>query len=448
MKKFLLGSVLLGVVMAPLLWAEEVPYDRYAPARSEDSLSEESSGNSRSLQSFGKHFLVYPFELIRRPVDRTLVFLEDYHVYDKANWVYEQMKNRGAEPKVLSFALSGEDRLGGGIDLDFTRLTGLKEHSPDTTLKASGFWSIDHITDYQAKFNQERIGGTGLFAGGQFQYETRGDEHFYGIGPNTSAGDETSYRMERTALILPVGYEFSSSLKAQGQFAYENVNITNGENGRLGIIDNIFVATGRQNIPGLAGDELLSWGLDLEHDNRDDKELPTRGGYERLHFSYHKGLESNSGFFKYRAEGARYFKLFSDRQILAFRGLIEQNNETRHREVPFFDRSRLGGYGIYPRLGDTHRGFRRDRFYDESLLLFNLEYRWVTWEHREWRMDSVLFWDEGQVFGDWNEFQLKDFNASYGIAFRVSVEGEVLITFEVARSREGVQLYAKTKTPF
>jgi len=436
------------MVMAPSLWAQEVSYDRYGSVSSKDSLSEESAESSGSLQSFGKHFLVYPFELIRRPVDRTLIFLEDYHVYDKANWAYEQLKNKGLEPKVLSFALSGEDRLGGGIDLDFTRLTHLKEHSPDTTLKASGFWSIDHLSDYQVTLNQERIGGTGLFAGSRFQYENRGEEHFYGIGPNTSLGDETSYRMERTTLALPVGYEFSNSWKAKAQFAYQNVNITNGKDGRLGIIDNIFVATGRRQIPGLGGDELLSWGLDLEHDNRDDKELPSQGGYERLHFSYHKGLESNSGFFKYRAEGGHFFKLLSDRRILAFRGLMEHNNETSKREVPFFDMARLGGYGIYPWYGDTHRGFRRDRFYDDSLLLFNLEYRWTVWEHREWRMDTAFFWDEGQVFGDWGDFQFKGLRASSGIGLRLCVEGQVLITLDLARSREGTQIYVETKTPF
>ena len=418
-------------------------YDRYAAVWPEGSSPEKSSANSDGLKTFSQHFLVYPFELVRWPVDKTLVFVEDHHLYDKVDWTYEQIKNRGVSLKVLP-----ADGFGGGLEVELAQLTGLKDQVPNSTLKVSGFWALHHITDYRAEMKQEKIGGTGFFSGGDFRYENRGEEHFYGIGPNTSLGDGTSYRMERTTLALPVGYEFSDSLNVKGKFTYQNVNITNGEDGGRGVIDEIFVATGRQNIPGLAGDKILSWGLDLEHDNRDSKELPLQGGYERFHFSYNKGMESSSGYFKYRGEAAHFFKLFSDRRVGALRGVVEHNNEVRGRDVPFFNMSRLGGYGAYPWLGDVHRGFRRDRFYDESLVLLNVEYRWTVWEYREWRMDSVLFWDEGQVFSDWGNFQFKDFEPSYGVGFRLSLEGEILLSIEMAGSHEGLQFYVKTRAPF
>lgn len=442
-KVFLLLPIFLAVFHSSL-FAEEITYDRYASIWQGDSTEEPVS--EKGLKSLSQHFLVYPFELVRWPLDKTLVFVEDHHLYDKADWIYQQLKDRGASPYLLSRA--GIDSLGGGLKIKIPELVGIKERFPDTTFQVSGFWSLDHIIDYRAEIKQERIGGTGFFAGGRLQYEDRGEEHFYGIGPDTSLGDGTSYRMERTTLALPVGYEFSDTFKLKGEFAYQNVNITNGKDGRRGIIDDIFVATGRQHIAGLAGDEILSWRLDLEHDNRDSKEVPLQGGYERLHFSYNKGVEGSAGYFKYRAEAAHYFKLFSDRRVFALRGTAEHNDEVAGRDVPFFDMARLGGHGTYPALGDTHRGFRRDRFYDEGLILLNAEYRWTVWEYREWRMDSALFWDEGQVFGDWSNFQYKDFESSYGLAFRLSLEGSILLSIEIADSHEGMQFYVKTRTPF
>ena len=407
---------------------------------------EESPRSFEGFQAWGNHFLVYPFEIVRWPIDKTLQFLEDRHVYKKVDWIYSQMKDYGFTPRL--YPRSSQDKQGVGFKIEFMKLTGVQDRFPNLLVEGSTLWTFDHITEYRAKVMQTEIGGLGLRAGSMFKYENRGEEHFYGLGPNTSLGDGTSYRMERTTLETILGYEFLNTWDLAGKFSYQNVNITNGEDGGRGIIDEIFIKTGRQRIPGLGGDEILSWGLDLEHDNRDDKEWPTQGGFERFHVSFNKGIESTSGFFKYRGEAGHFFKLLSDRRVLGLRGIVEHNDEVGEREVPFFASARLGGYGVSPRYGDTHRGFRRDRFYDESLLLFNLEYRWTVWEYRDRRLDSLVFWDVGQVFGEWSNLQLEDFRSSYGFGIRVGFKQKVLLTMELGFSDEGAQVYVKTKTPF
>ena len=444
-KKITIALSLFVFLLIPLLKAEDVNYDRYAPVWTHGPLAEPSSHSGDALATFGKHFLVYPFELVRWPIDKALIFAEDYHLYDKGDWVYQQLKNHGTTPKIRSLMGRG---MAGEVDVEILQLTGVKEKLPDSSLKLSGMWSLDHIIDYQVRLKQERIAGTGFFAGGILGYQKKGEEHFYGIGPDTSLGDGTSYRLEKTTLALPIGYEIQDRIKIEGRFAYDNVNITNGEDGGSGIIDEIFVLGRKQQIPGLGGDEILRWGINFEHDNRNSKDLPTTGGYERLHFSFNKGIESSAGYFKYRAEAAHFMKVFSERQVMGIRGVFEHNNEVPGRDVPFFDMPRLGGFGAYPQLGDVQRGFRRDRFYDESLMLLNLEYRWTVWNYRDWRMDSVLFWDEGQVFGDFSNFQWKDFSSSYGTGLRIALQSDVLLDIELARSHEGTQLYVKTRTPF
>lgn len=445
MKKRLFFYFAFSLICFPLaLPAEELSYDRYAPER-EEGASMKGVPES-DVKNFGRHFLVYPFALVRWPVDRTLVFIEDHRLEDKAQWIYEQMKNHGFTPKVRS--LFGGDSLGAGFDIELIKMAGLKGNLPHTTVEGSTLWTLDSITDYRIKLLQDQIGETGARVGANLHYENRGEEHFYGIGPNTSLGDGTSYRMERTTLEGLVGYDFLNTWDAQAKFAFQNANITNGEDGGRGMIDEIFVRDRRQTIPGLGGDKIVSWVFEVQHDNRDSRELPTEGGFQRFHFSYNKGIESSAGYLQYRAEAARFFKTFSERRVFSLRGLLEHNDEVGDREVPFFNMARLGGYGTFPRYGDTHRGYRRDRFYDESLLLLNAEYRWNVLEYRDWRLDPALYCDIGQVFGEWSKLQMDDFKLSYGISFRVSFEKEVVLTLDIARGNEGTEFYVKTRTPF
>ena len=441
-RSILFGAFFLFILVgfASSARAKELSYERFATLY-------RPSASPSAAKNIATHFLVYPFELTKWPTDKTLIYVEEHHIYDKASWIYERLKDFGVTPHVFKSA-SLRDALGGGLDLEFVKLSGLKEHFPDLTVETSGAWTLDHIQVYKAKIRQEHIGGTGLFAGDDFKYENKGDEHFYGMGPHTSLGDSTSYKMERTVLESFLGCEFLTTWNLKGVFGYRNVNITNRVEGGRGVIDEIFVATGRQRIPGLSGDQILSGDLELEHDNRDSKDVPTEGGYERFHFGFNKGIENDAGYFKYRGEAAHFFKLFSDRRIAALRGVVEHNDEVGDRKVPFFETARLGGYGLYPRLGDLHRGYMRDRFYDDSLLLFNVEYRWAVWEYRNITLDSVLFTDMGQVFDEWRDFQFSNFRLSYGVGFRVSLEKNILVGLEIARANEGTELYVTSKAPF
>lgn len=430
------GAAFLWALLNPPVWAEEIPYDRYAPA----------SAESAAVPAGVSHFLVYPFEIPRRPVDQTLVFVEKHHIDDKLDWIYEQMTSHGFTPRLRS--VFGGDSFGGGFDVEFLKLSGLKENFPDLSLEGSTLWTFDGITDYRMKVIQENIAGTTLSAESLLSYEKREEEHFYGIGPDTSLGDGSNYRMERTTLEGALGQQITESWKIREKVSYQHVNITNSKVGGRGVIDEIFVATGRQRVPGLAGDEILSAGVEVVHDHRDPPDLPTRGGYEKAGVTYHKGLESSAGYLKYRAEAAHYFPVFSNRQVLAVRLVGEHNDEVGDRDVPFFNLARLGGHGTYPRFGDAQRGFRRDRFYDESLLLLNLEYRWTVYQYRDWKMDAVLFWDEGQVFGEWSRFQFQDFRGSLGGGLRLGLLDDLVLSVEIGKSSEGTEFYVKTKTPF
>src|SRR3989338_7274227 len=79
------------------------------------------------------HFLVYPFEIIRWPVSKTLIIIEKYALDKKAKWLYEKALDHGVTPhaNILSFG-----SFGAGVDIDFIRLLGQKQNFPNQTFKS------------------------------------------------------------------------------------------------------------------------------------------------------------------------------------------------------------------------------------------------------------------------------------------------------------------------
>ncbi|MCM8775172.1 MAG: outer membrane protein assembly factor [Candidatus Omnitrophica bacterium] len=434
--KVAIGSIIFCLGAGVVAWAQDLTYDRYA------ALLEENPESS-TAKKIASHFLVYPFELVKWPVDQTLLYIEKHYLEKKVEWIYDKIQEQGIKPSGTIVSLGG---LGGGLEVDFVRLTRLREHYPDLTTRGWYQWTNDVNMEVGSELGLQRIGETGFRTIGNFKYSNRPEEHFYGIGPDTSAGEGTSYRMESTDLETLFGYNWGPSLSADAKFGYHNVNITNGEDGGRGIIDTVFRP---QTISGLAGDELIDLKLELQRDTRNRSENSTKGGLAKFVWSYYEGVDnSKARYFKYEAEMSRFLRLGADRRVLAFRLYGEHNDEIGDRYVPFHQMAKLGGYGAYPRLSRTLRGFDFNRFFDESSALMNLEYRYTIWEYRDFKLDSIVFWDEGQVFGEFSDFQFKDFRESYGLGFRVSLANVVLLTAVVAHGDEGTNLYVKTGAPF
>lgn len=279
----------------PLARAQE-SYERYA------SILNHPPRRSAAEEAL-THFLVTPFELVRWPVDKSLILIEKYHVPKKLQWIYDTITDYGVTPHLDVISLGNT---GGGVDLDFIRIFRKKERYPDVLAKSWLNWTHDVIFEVGSEVGLERIHDTGFNARGLFKYEKRPEEHFNGIGPHTSAGDGTSYKIEATTLKATLGYSWSPLMNADASFGYRNINITNGEDGGRGQIDRTFFP---RVIPGLAGDELLDYAIQFNHDTRNHKEDSTQGGQERLGFSFHDGLgNSRAQYFKYEAELSRFFR--------------------------------------------------------------------------------------------------------------------------------------------
>lgn len=426
---------LAAFLLIPLAVSAQETYDRYAPVYRE--ISEPSTA-----KNIARHFLVYPFELLKWPADKGLIYDERYRIHQKVQWAYDTITDQGIQPRL---GLVSIGRFNAGADVDLIRLARLKENFPDLTAKTWLQWTKDTIFETGAKGGMERIANTGFYTHGVVNYSSRPEEHFYGMGPDTSAGDGTSFKMEETKVQAIAGYSPNPIYGADIDFAYKNVNITNGEDGGRGIIDEIFPG----GVPGLDGDVLISTGVELKHDTRNRQENSTQGGQERFALHFNEGVgNSEARYFKYVLEASRFFSVGSPRRVLAFHFYGEHNDELGDKVVPFHQMARLGGFGSYPYLSQTLRGYDFNRFFGESSLVGNLEYRYTIWEYRDAKLDAVFFFDQGQTFNEFSEFQWQDFRPGYGGGFRGSIVNHVVLSVEIAHSDEGTSFYAKSSAPF
>lgn len=417
--------------------ARELSYDRYAPVYTKP-LSAPPTG-----RHIAANLLTYPLEPLRMLTSATLSTIEKYHLDDKFTWGLDTLQGHGFTPKIGFLSLN-QRRF--GADIDFVKLAGLKSELPDLTVQGNLQYASDLFFETGGQIGLERIADTGLYAKIDLQYLYRPREHFYGIGPTTSAGDGAVYGYEETSVGPMVGHQWGDDLSVDFKSQYRNINISEGrEAGRLQARD--LVNPGQ--LSGSYGDRLLTQELGITHDTRNHKGNSDRGGLRNFTLSYNEGLgQSNASYLKYQTELSQYFRLYSDRRVLAVRFFGEHNDELGRGEVPFHQLAKLGGYGRQNFFSNTLRGYDDNRFTDASATVFNIEYRYNIWHYRDFKLDAVAFWDEGQVFDRLGSFKLDNFRYSLGGGFRVSIAELTVLTLEAARAGEGTNVYIRTETPF
>lgn len=429
--RYLLGTgiLILCLVLVSGILTAQTSDDRYAPILASKPDSKSNFGR------FATDFLTYPFELLRWPIGKGFVFFDEHRLMDKGQWLFEKSVDYGVTP--------GFDR----ADFDLLRILRLKDNLPDTTLESWVHWWPDEYFVAGGKAGLERIANLPLRASAFLNYENRPEEHFYGIGPGSTLGNNTAYRLEQTTFEGVFGYSQTPAFSADIFAGYKRANISNGRDGGAGRFDTYF--NGIQSIPGMESDEIFSSGLRLVRDTRNKKENSTKGYLRKLEFSFNEGLySSRARYFYYEAEAIHYFRLWSERRVFVTHLYAEHHNETSHHEVPFHQMAKLGGFGNSVYSSQTLRGYNRNRFFDNSMALLNLEYRYTVYEYRDWKIDALFFYDQGQVFNHFGKFRWDDFRETYGGGFRVNLLNNTLLTIQIGHGDEGTQLYVKSRSPF
>lgn len=422
---------------APRVFAADQQKDLYEPVYAEPL-------TPKPLKDVVSRALELPFLLIKWPLDKALYYTEEYRFDRKTKWIYEKMVEYGFRPHLDSLDFWAPPSF--GVEFDFVRIARQKENLPDMVAKGWINYGPTNYFQVGTELGAQRIAETGLHVTGLFDYENRRNESFYGIGPRTSRGDSTSYIQETAKVGGAAGYEFSPVLDLTGKFSYNHVNIKTRAHDGKGQMSVIFPG---QEIPGMYGDDMLKWSATFKRDTRDHQSEATKGSYQKLTFGFTEGVNGSSArYLTYQLDAAKYFRLASPRRILAARVFGEFNQTVNRGTVPFFAMPKLGGSGMFPWQGQTERAFVYNRFTGQSALLLNLEYRYAIWQHRDFKLTTAVFLDEGQVSKDFATFKMDNFRESYGLGFYLSYSQNVLLSFSVAHGDEGTVFYMETGLPF
>ena len=156
-------------------------------------------------------------------------------------------------------------------------------------------------------------------------------------------------------------------------------------------------------LPGTDAGMLLSGGLLITWDTRDNTVNPKRGGYRQVRALMNdSAFGSDYDFSRYSVDLRQYVSI-SPGHVLALRGLGVASVGTQ----PFDVLPQLGGESLV-------RGYYGGRYRDRNLVAFQAEYRAHVW----WRFGAIGFVSAGRVAHNIGDFGLSDFWPAAGFGLR------------------------------
>jgi hypothetical protein len=271
-----------------------------------------------------------------------------------------------------------------------------------------------------------------LFLTAYARYRNFPQEDFYGLGPDSSEDDRTSFRYEDATVELGAGFRPRKWLTLGGGVGYIDLNVGRGTDDRFPSAEEQFddaQAPGIDLQPSFVGSHVYA-----EVDYRDVPGRPKWGGYYRLAVTRFDARGGNLFDFRRYAIELQQYLSFSrdDRRTIALRALGTFDDAMKGHRIPFYLENTLGG-------GSDLRAFHDFRFRDRYRLLFNLEYRREVWKG----LDLAAFADAGKVFGDIDELDLGHLKFAWGGGLRIKNKKEVLLRLDLGHGDEGTLLYIR-----
>ena len=255
--------------------------------------------------------------------------------------------------------------------------------------------------------------------------------NYYGPGPDSKKSARSNFRFEDTQFHAAGGIEPVKHLSLGASIGYLLVNVGPGTDKRFVSSEQVFTPA---QAPGLDRQtDFFRHSYFAQYDYRDNPGGPRAGG--NYSFEYSRYLDQNLDLHSFQQLDLhlqQYIPFFNQRRIIALRGRSVLTFRDENQSIPFYMQPRLGG-------SDDLRGFRPFRFYDDNLLIANVEYRWETFSG----LDMALFADAGKVFSRHADWNFRDVEGSAGFGLRFNVRNNVFLRLDVGFSHEGFQVWVK-----
>jgi hypothetical protein len=305
---------------------------------------------------------------------------------------------------------------------------GLIPHKGDQIPQRS--WRGDEL--YEIGNVEPGFPGFPLYA--TFRYRYLPQEDFYGLGPESSLENRTTYLQEETRAYLRTGLQISKHFAWVVEGGYQWNTLGPGTSSSYPTTNDLF---DDDEAPGLASPpNYLRLSTQLFFDFRDEPGNPHKGwmlailGERLLDRS-----EDAFSFDRFGFDARGFLPLGSPQRILALRAALLSDHAAEGDRVPFFMQESLGG-------SHTLRGFDSFRFRGEKVELYQIEYRWepaAFWE-------LAIFTDAGAAAREGSSFG--DLHWDWGFGTRFKTYRDVVLRFEIAFSSETTRYYIRSSTSF
>jgi outer membrane protein assembly factor BamA len=259
---------------------------------------------------------------------------------------------------------------------------------------------------------------------------------YYGTGIDSSEDDRADYDLQGLSVEGVWQWQLAPSLGVSARGGWLDLEVGPGSNDSILNVEERFAPT---LVPGAVEQPVfLTYGAAIVHDTRQEPGGPEDGrmvgvGIRRYAAS---GMPELS-FTRLTVDSRGYRRLFSDRGVLAVRGLVSSDFTGDTGATPFYLQQSLGG-------GETLRGYHSYRFPDQALVHASVEYRWRV--HRY--VEIAPFFDTGTVAPKLSRLSLGSFKMSPGVGFRARTNRRAIARLDWAWGSEGHRLVLGTGPAF
>jgi outer membrane protein assembly factor BamA len=294
--------------------------------------------------------------------------------------------------------------------------------------------------DYSLEARDRTLLDGRLELAGELFAFTDGSARFFGFQSRSAARNETNYADEQVGFILSAAYRLLPRVQLVVGDRFRKVDIGRGAVTSLPSIDERFTEA---EVPGINGFTTHAQHIGLTYSSLDDPDMPTRGLLARAVIEISSSaLGSSATYRHYAFEVKTFLPLADSRYITAVRAAY---NQTLGEDVPFLERSILGGK-------NTLRGHGDNRFIDSSYVLLNIEERIRLFRYRVFDVNTdweiAPFVDLGAVARDLLEVTTKNFVVNPGVGFRAVVRPNVVGRVDIGFGKEGPAIFATLGYPF
>lgn len=270
---------------------------------------------------------------------------------------------------------------------------------------------------------------------GSLRYQHYPRIRYFGPGPDSRRGDETTFLDQRAFYELVAGVQLSPHFSLTARGGYVQAFVGPGEDDRYPTTQELFTD---EEAPGLdAQPDFLLVSGQAFWDRRDKPGNPHKGAMAAVQVTHLNDRGGDEfGFTRIAADVRGFVPLGSVQRTLALRAYFSSDNADSGSRVPFYAQQTLGG-------SHTLRGFPNFRFRDLKLFLLQAEYRWDASP----AIELALFADAGRVAPRVSNL-FEALEADAGIGLRLKTNVNIVFRIDIARGREGWQALARFSQGF